>query len=47
MDWTSGYVTDLEYTHGYYRELHPDILRLACLNAGVAPPMGEPFLRHW
>lgn len=41
MDWTSGYVTDLEYTHGYYRELHPDILRLACLSAGVAPPTGE------
>ena len=41
MDWTSGYVTDLEYTHGYYRELHPDILKLACLSAGVAPPTGE------
>lgn len=41
MDWTSGYVTDLEYTHGYYRELHPDILRLSCLYAGVAPPMGD------
>lgn len=41
MDWTSGYVTDLEYTHGYYRELNPDILRLACLYAGVAPPMGD------
>jgi hypothetical protein len=43
MDWTSGYVTDLDYTHGYYRELHPDILRLACLNAGVAPPMGDTW----
>lgn len=41
MDWTSGYVTDLEYTHGYYRELHPDILKLACLSAGIAPPTGE------
>ncbi|MGD9884200.1 MAG: methyltransferase regulatory domain-containing protein [Reyranella sp.] len=41
MDWTSGYITDLEYTHGYYRELHPDILRLACLYAGVAPPLGD------
>jgi len=41
MDWTSGYVTDLEYTHGYYRELHPDTLRLACISAGIAPPVGE------
>jgi SAM-dependent methyltransferase len=41
MDWTAGYVTDLEYTHGYYRELSPGMLRLACLNAGVAPPTGK------
>lgn len=41
MDWTAGYVTDLEYTHGYYRELSPGVLRLACLNAGVAFPTGK------
>ncbi|MFO1162424.1 MAG: methyltransferase regulatory domain-containing protein [Reyranellaceae bacterium] len=41
MDWTFGYVTDLDYTHGYYRELQPDILKLACLSAGIAPPMGD------
>jgi len=41
MDWTAGYVTDLEYTHGYYRELSPSLLKLACLNAGVAPPAGD------
>ncbi|MFO1081066.1 MAG: class I SAM-dependent methyltransferase [Reyranellaceae bacterium] len=41
MDWTSGYVTDLDYTYGYYRELAPEMLRLMCLNAGVAPPGGE------
>lgn len=40
-DWTSGYVTELEYTHGYYRELSPGILRLACLSAGVAMPAGN------
>lgn len=36
--WTSGYVTELEYTYGYYRELSPGILRLACMSAGIAPP---------
>ena len=37
-DWTAGYVTELEYTFGYYRELSPSLLRLACLSAGIAPP---------
>ena len=36
--WTSGYVTELEYTYGYYRELCPGLLRLACVSAGIAPP---------
>src|SRR5262249_25958625 len=35
--WTAGYVTELEYVHGYYRELCPGLLRLACLSAGIAP----------
>jgi SAM-dependent methyltransferase len=38
MDWTAGYVTEIEYTYGYYRELCPGLLRLACLSAGVALP---------
>ena len=38
IDWTAGYVTELEYTYGYYRELCPGLLRLACLSAGIAPP---------
>src|SRR5262249_49996334 len=37
-DWTAGYITELEYTYGYYRELSPGLLRLACLCAGVAVP---------
>jgi SAM-dependent methyltransferase len=36
-------LTELEYTYGYYRELAPGILRLACLNAGVAPPAARPL----
>lgn len=39
-NWTSGYVTDVEYTYGYFPELNPLRARLACLNAGlVAPPV--------
>jgi predicted O-methyltransferase YrrM len=43
MDWRHGYITEPEYTRGYYRELCPGILRLACLSAGVAPPVGKPL----
>src|SRR5262249_48536004 len=43
MDWTAGYVTEIDYTHGYYRELCPGVLRLACLSAGIAPPSTKPL----
>ncbi|MEB3222379.1 MAG: class I SAM-dependent methyltransferase [Candidatus Sericytochromatia bacterium] len=41
MNWTDGYVTELGYTHGYYRELAPGLLRLACLSQGVAAPEAD------
>lgn len=31
MAWSDGYFTGLNYTHGYYPEMNPGILRLACL----------------
>lgn len=34
-DWSDGYVTDIGYTFGYYPELHPALLRLACLDNGI------------
>lgn len=37
-DRTDGYVTDIDYTHGYYPELNPVRMRLALLNAGFAVP---------
>ncbi|MBJ7380383.1 MAG: class I SAM-dependent methyltransferase [Polynucleobacter sp.] len=37
-DWTSGYVTDIEYTYGYYGELNPLRTKLAFINAGIASP---------
>ena len=36
--WTSGYVADIGYTHGYYNELNPQRARLAFLNAGLVCP---------
>lgn len=37
-DWTSGYVADIGYTFGYYRELSPLRVALAFLNSGLAYP---------
>lgn len=37
-DWTSGYVTDVDYTAGYYPELNPLRSRLPLLAAGYEAP---------
>lgn len=37
-DWTSGYVTDIGYTYGYYGQLNPSRLKLAFANAGIVAP---------
>lgn len=37
-DWSAGYVADIGYTYGYYKELNPLRMRLALLNAGIEPP---------
>jgi SAM-dependent methyltransferase len=37
-DWTSGYVSDIVYTYGYYSELNPLRAKLALLNKGVHVP---------
>jgi SAM-dependent methyltransferase len=37
-DWASGYVTDIEYTYGYYPELNPLRARLALLKTGLVAP---------
>ncbi|MBK1640374.1 methyltransferase [Chromatium okenii] len=36
--WSDGYVTDIDYTHGYYTELNPLRLQLLFLNLGLTPP---------
>lgn len=37
-DWTEGYLTDVEYSHAYNKELNPLVARLAFLVAGLSPP---------
>lgn len=37
-NWTNGYVSDVDYTHGYYREISPAHLRFALLAKGFRPP---------
>jgi SAM-dependent methyltransferase len=42
--WSSGYVTDISYTHGVYRELTPAILNFVALVNGIcAPDPDEPL----
>lgn len=36
--WTAGYVTDIPYTYGVYRELFPALQSFAALAAGFAAP---------
>jgi SAM-dependent methyltransferase len=33
--WTSGYIADLDYTYGFYRELTPELLRFVALVKGI------------
>jgi SAM-dependent methyltransferase len=37
-EWNAGYVSDVGYTYGYYKELNPNHATLAFLNAGYVPP---------
>lgn len=37
-DWTGGYVTDTQYTFGYYPELNPARVAWALLSRGLRPP---------
>lgn len=44
MDWTEGYVSDIAYTTGFYRELAPSFLSFAALLMGQnAPDPSLPF----
>jgi hypothetical protein len=41
--WTSGYVSELDYTHGYYREMSPLSLELAMLSRQQAHSVKRPL----
>ncbi|MBB3017893.1 SAM-dependent methyltransferase [Microvirga lupini] len=42
--WSSGYVIDVDYTHGFYQELTPSLLSFLTLLQGVqAPDLGAPL----
>ena len=41
MEWTQGYVADIEYIHGFYPELAPEQLAMAALLRGIKPPTLE------
>ncbi|MBM3546272.1 MAG: methyltransferase domain-containing protein [Alphaproteobacteria bacterium] len=38
QDWTGGYVADIEYVPGFYREQSPAFMDIACLLRSVEPP---------
>lgn len=42
-DWTDGYVSDIEYTAGFYRELAPAFLNVCALIHGWMPPDVREF----
>ncbi|HRH79895.1 MAG TPA: class I SAM-dependent methyltransferase [Thiobacillaceae bacterium] len=45
--WAEGYVVDIGYTHGYYRELAPSALRFVTLLGGVrSPDPAAPFVYY-
>lgn len=41
--WTSGYVAEVDYTHGYYREMAPLMLQLAMLSKMQAHRVERPL----
>jgi SAM-dependent methyltransferase len=42
-DWADGYVVDVGYTRGYFRELSPGLLRFVTLLGGVDAPPAAPY----
>lgn len=45
--WSSGYIVDVGYTHGFYRELTPSLLGFMAFLQGVQPPdLSAPSLAY-
>jgi SAM-dependent methyltransferase len=45
--WADGYVVDLGYTHGYYRELAPSTLRFVTLLGGLQTPDADGSFTYY
>lgn len=44
MEWSEGYVADIDYTADFFREQSPEWLNLSCVLNGVEPiPLDAPF----
>ena len=44
MAWNEGYVSDIEYTNGFYSDLSPHHLNFSCILHGVEPvPLDQPY----
>ena len=41
--WTCGYVAEIDYTHGYYREMSPLMMQLCMLSKQQAHRVGQPL----
>jgi SAM-dependent methyltransferase len=46
MDWTAGYIAEIDYTHGYYGEIAPNLIDFALLLKGFAPPVRTSGMRY-
>ena len=42
-DWNEGYVTDVDYTYGFFKEMAPASIRYALLASGHEPPPIDRF----
>ena len=41
-NWSEGYVSDIDYTYGYYQELEPHNVKIPFLMAGKRPNLLLP-----
>jgi SAM-dependent methyltransferase len=46
VDWSAGYVTDIGYTFGVYRELAPSVLCFSAMLAGIDGPSADQKLTY-
>ncbi len=45
-NWTAGYVAEIDYTYGFYRELTPSVLAFCASMANLATPVSLSSFRY-